>query len=145
MKVLSVIAQKPSSTGSGIYLTELVRCMSELNIEQEVICAAYADDNINDYNKVIYNRILFNTKDLPIKIAGMSDVMPYDTIRYSDFVTDIESLKLWTKAFESKIDEVINNFKPDLIICHHLYLLTAIVVSKLCNKNFSYECCNNYY
>ena len=130
MKILSIIAQKPSSTGSGIYLTELIRCFKELNIEQEVICATYENDIVSDIDGVRYNKVVFNTDDLPIKIAGMSDVMPYDTIRYSDFICDQDKLKLWTRAFEDKIDEVIDRFKPDLIICHHLYLLTALVVSK---------------
>ena len=30
MRILSITAQKPDSTGSGIYLTELVRAMQEM-------------------------------------------------------------------------------------------------------------------
>ena len=153
MKILSIIAQKPSSTGSGVYLSELVRCFKEMGHEQEIICAAYEGDtvgaNINVAHIVrddgvganacgalcmgelcepVYNKIIFNTKELPIKIAGMSDVMPYESMRYSELACDEKKLSLWMNAFDKKVREVLDRFKPDLIICHHLYLLTALVV-----------------
>ncbi|MBR1453460.1 MAG: glycosyl transferase family 1, partial [Lachnospiraceae bacterium] len=86
MKILSIIAQKPNSTGSGVYLTELVRCFKNMGHINEIICACYENDNIIDEKDIHYNKIVFNTKDVPIKIAGMSDVMPYETIKYSDFI-----------------------------------------------------------
>lgn len=137
MKILSIIAQKPNSTGSGVYLTELVNCFNKLGHEQEVICAVYendtAENNTNSlgasYASPRYNYIVFNTASLPIKIAGMSDVMPYESLRYSELAKDEKALKLWEVAFENKIIEVLNRFKSDLIIYHHLYLLTSIVVN----------------
>lgn len=132
MRILSVLAQKPSSTGSGVYLSELVRCFKKMGHEQEIICAMY-EGEIDNYKcmgelcEPVYNPIIFNTNDLPIKIAGMSDVMPYESIRYSDLAKDEKLLATWMKVFEEKIEEVIGRFKPDLIICHHLYLLTAMV------------------
>ena len=128
MKILSIIAQKPSSTGSGVYLSELVRCFKEMGHEQEIICAVYEGDYVGaKHREPHYNKIIFNTKDLPIKIAGMSDVMPYESMRYSDLASDEKKLSLWMGAFDKKIREVVERFKPDLIICHHLYLLTAMV------------------
>lgn len=153
MKILSIIAQKPSSTGSGVYLSELVRCFKEMGHEQEIICAAYEGDTVGENINVahivrddgvganacgalcmgelcetVYNKIIFNTKELPIKIAGMSDVMPYESMRYSELACDEKKLSLWMNAFDKKVREVLDRFKPDLIICHHLYLLTALVV-----------------
>ena len=130
MKVLSIIAQKPSSTGSGVYLAELVRCFDELGIDQEVICAKYLGDEIHFPDKVRCHSLTFDTDELPIKIAGMSDVMPYESIRYSELASDENKLKIWASAFEELIDRVLEDFKLDLIVCHHLYLLTAIVSSK---------------
>ena len=154
MKILSIIAQKPSSTGSGVYLNELVRCFKEMGHEQEIICAVYEGDSVGANMNVAhivrdddvgaklgehscmgelyephYNKIIFNTKDLPIKIAGMSDVMPYESMKYSELASDEEKLTLWMGAFDKRIREVVERFKPDLIICHHLYLLTAMVVN----------------
>lgn len=143
MKILSIIAQKPSSTGSGVYLSELVRCFKEMGHEQEIICAVYESDVVGanatavgakqtavgaKQCEPVYNKIIFNTKELPIKIAGMSDVMPYESIRYSELASDEIKLKIWMRAFDEKVREVLARFKPDLIICHHLYLLTAMVV-----------------
>lgn len=130
MKILSIIAQKPSSTGSGVYLSELVRCFKEMGHEQEIICAAYENDIVGaKHCEPHYNKIIFNTRNLPIKIAGMSDVMPYPSIKYSELASDEEKLKIWMDVFDKKVKEVIDRFKPDLIICHHLYLLTAMVAS----------------
>ncbi len=142
MKILSIIAQKPSSTGSGVYLSELVRCFKEMGHEQEIICASYesdiignnSDDVVGKFYEPTYNRIIFNTKSLPIKIAGMSDVMPYESMRYSELASDEKKLSSWMNVFDKKVREVVERFKPDLIICHHLYLLTSMVVS-IVNEN----------
>ena len=142
MKILNIIAQKVNNTGSGIYLTEIVNCYKNLGYEQEIICAAYREDIEKDKkendNKVRYNYIIFDNEKLPMKIAGMSDVMPYESMKYSEFVNDKNKLTLWKKAFTEKIKEVILRFKPDVIISHHLYLLTAIVAD-ICRNEFKNE------
>ena len=156
MKILSVLAQKPSSTGSGVYLSELVRCFKIMGHEQEIICAIYETDDIGARKTRPYgearetrpdgeafeprfNPVIFNTKEVPMKIAGMSDVMPYETIKYSDLAKDEKMLDIWQKAFSDRIKEVVERFKPDLIICHHLYLLTAMVVELGARKARPYE------
>ena len=122
--------------------------------EQEIICAMY-EGEINNYKcmgelcepenrrgelcEPVYNPVIFNTNEMPIKIAGMSDVMPYETIKYSDLAKDEKMLELWMKAFEEKINEVVDRFKPDLIICHHLYLLTAMVIDKRARNARPYD------
>ena len=142
MKILNIIAQKVNNTGSGIYLTEIVNCYKNLGYEQEIVCAAYREDIEKDKkendSKVRYNYVIFNNEMLPMKIAGMSDVMPYESMKYSEFVNDKNKLTLWKKAFTEKIKEVILKFKPDIIISHHLYLLTAIVVN-ICKNGFKNE------
>lgn len=37
MKILSITAQKPSSTGSGVYLTEVVKALKEQGHVQAVM------------------------------------------------------------------------------------------------------------
>ena len=152
MKILNIISQKPFDTGSGIYFSELVDNFCKFGNCQELIFAIYEDD-VNYITKRFNNKsininyILFNSKDLPIKIAGMSDTMPYDTMKYSDFIKNNSYYNLWEDNFKNKIKDVIYNFKPDIIICHHLYLLTAITI-ELCKsfKNYSpkiYGICHN--
>ena len=46
MRILSITAQKPNSTGSGVYLTELVKEYEMLGHEQAVVAGVYRDDLI---------------------------------------------------------------------------------------------------
>ena len=46
MRILSVTAQKPDSTGSGIYLTELVRGFEKMGHEQAVIAGIGRKDTL---------------------------------------------------------------------------------------------------
>lgn len=41
MKILSITAQKPNSTGSGVYLTELVKEYADEGYEQAVVAGVY--------------------------------------------------------------------------------------------------------
>ena len=42
MRILSISAQKPDSTGSGVYLTEVVKALAEEGHRQAVVCGVYA-------------------------------------------------------------------------------------------------------
>ena len=44
MRILSITAQKPHSTGSGVYLTELVRNWQEMGCVQAVVAGIYEED-----------------------------------------------------------------------------------------------------
>ena len=44
MRILSITAQKPNSTGSGVYLTELVKEYALMGHEQAVIAGVYQED-----------------------------------------------------------------------------------------------------
>ena len=72
----------------------------------------------------------------------MSDVMPYQSVKYSDLLKDKKMLDVWMNVFTNKIVDVVKRFNPDLIICHHLYLLTAIV-RDLCKNSKVYGICHN--
>lgn len=47
MKILSITAQKPHSTGSGVYLTELVKNWAEAGHEQSVVGGIYEEDQVD--------------------------------------------------------------------------------------------------
>ncbi|WP_328286308.1 glycosyltransferase family 4 protein [Sporomusa ovata] len=55
----------------------------------------------------------------------MSDVMPYSSTRYQDM--NDEMMGQWEKAFHEQIHEAVSVFQPELIISHHLWILTALV------------------
>lgn len=125
MRILSVTAQKASSTGSGVYLTELVKGFEKMGHTQAVMAGAYAEDDIELPEGVTYYPIYFKSEELPFPITGMSDEMPYESTRYSDMTEEMTEQFIHT--FRRKILQVIEEFQPDVILCHHLYFLTALV------------------
>ncbi len=66
----------------------------------------------------------FESPELPFPICGMSDVMPYPSTRYRDLTPSM--LKAFERAFAAAIDRAVAEFRPDLVLCHHLYLVTAL-------------------
>ena len=125
MKILSITAQKPSSTGSGVYLTELVKAFSKQGHKQAVIAGITKDDDVCFPEGVLFEPVYFDTEELPFHICGMSDEMPYPSTRYCDMTDSM--VQQFEEAFLTRIRKVLEVFQPDLLISHHLYLLTALL------------------
>ena len=151
MKILSISAQKPHSTGSGTYMTELVKAFDDMGHRQIVVCGIYPYDQVSmpqgvltypvyftDPGKsrfgfeheLIYPDAEFVTEADPPQtvsypIVGMSDVMPYPSTLYRDMTTDM--IREFENAFINTIKRAVIDLNPDLIICHHLFLLAALV------------------
>lgn len=125
MRILHVTAQKPHSTGSGVYLTELVNALCVSGHVNGVIAGVYAEDKVSFSDKVSFYPVYYRSPALPFPICGMSDEMPYDSTLYRS-MTD-EMVENFEHAFGSVLVQAVEEFKPDLIFCHHLYLLTALV------------------
>lgn len=126
MNILHIITQKPNSTGSGIYMSGMIKGFEKLVYEQGVIAGIDKLDTIECFNPNIkFYPVVYNTDELPFNVLGMSDIMPYDSTIYKEMSLDmIDKLKV---AFSHRIKKAIDEIKPDIIICHHLYLLTAYV------------------
>lgn len=125
MKILSITAQKPHSTGSGIYLTELVKNWAVLGHEQSVVGGIYEEDAVDFPEGVRFYPVFYQTEKLPFSIAGMSDEMPYESTRYRELTQGMA--EQFREAFAGQIAQAVGQSEPDLIVCHHLYLLTAMV------------------
>lgn len=125
MKILSILAQKPSSTGSGIYLTELLKSFHKMGEEQAVVYGVTKEDKLPEFSGVKVYPVYYESKNLPFPVLGMSDEMPYRSTRYRDLTE--EMLESFRFAFLQKIQEAVEEFRPDILLCHHLYLLTALV------------------
>lgn len=125
MRILSIIAQKPMSTGSGIYLTELVRVLAEEGHIQGGVAGVYKEDGINLPREAKFYPVYFNSEGLPFNIFGMSDEMPYESTRYCDMTEEMK--ENYKTEFLKVIDMAVEEIKPDVILCHHLYLLTSLV------------------
>lgn len=126
MKILHLISQYPSKTGSGIYLTEVYKNFKSMNYIQKVVCAMNSDDVIDvNFNDV--EIIKFKSDELPFPVVGMSDVMPYESFLFSDLVG--EKLEKYIEVFRNKIIKTVKEFNPDIIFTNHLYIMTSIVAS----------------
>ncbi|MEY8416031.1 glycosyltransferase family 4 protein [Tissierella praeacuta] len=124
-KILHIISQYPGKTGSGIYLQELIREGNKKNYIQGLIAGIPNGDSIKlSYIDKFYP-LIFNTEELPFPILGMSDIMPYESVRYCDLTIDM--LNKWKFYFKRVILNAIEDFKPDIILSHHLWLSTSLV------------------
>lgn len=125
MKILNITAQKPHSTGSGIYLTELVNNWNLLGHKQAVVAGIYEEDEVKLPDEVEFYPVKYNSDEIPFAITGMSDEMPYESLRYSELTEKM--LGQFREAFKRVITKATEDFEPDVIVCHHIYLLTAMV------------------
>lgn len=140
MKILNITAQKPDSTGSGIYLTELVKGFAKLGHEQAVIAGVYEEDKTEFPRGVKFYPLYFKSEKLPFAIPGMSDEMPYESTVYSHMTQVM--IETYKQAFIECIIKAADEFCPDIILCHHLYLVTALVRQVLPEKKV-YGFCHN--
>jgi len=125
MNILHLSAQKPDSTGSGVYLRETVAALARAGHNQAVIAGIAPEDDPQLAPGVLFRPVRFQTTELPFPVVGMSDVMPYTATRYRDLTPEMtEQFKV---SFEQAIDDVLDRFTPDLIICHHLYLVCSVL------------------
>lgn len=121
---MTITAQKPHSTGSGFYLTEMVKGFVTLGHEQAVLAGVYREDTVDFPTGTVFYPVHFKTEELPFPIAGMSDEMPYESTIYGQM--NEEMLERFKASFASSIRKAAEEFRPDLVICHHLYLVTSI-------------------
>lgn len=131
MKILSITAQKPDSTGSGVFLTELVRAFGKQGHAQAVVCGITEEDTITFPEGVTAFPVYYDTAALPFPVCGMSDEMPYPSTRYRD-LDDVQTSQL-LEAFRKKMQEAVAEFQPDVILCHHLYFLAALAKAQFPN------------
>ena len=125
MRILSVSAQRPDSTGSGVYLTELVRGFAALGCEQAVLAGVGPEDVSPFPADVAFFPVRYASAALPFPICGMSDEMPYRSTRYCDMTEEMTAQ--FRAAFSAALRDAVDAFRPDVILCHHLYALTALV------------------
>ncbi len=128
MRILHCLSHIPGKTGSGVYLQAIVREAAGSGFEQAVVCGLPETMPVNETDLAIEPENIFATRfdsnDLPFPVAGMSDVMPYPSTRFSSF--DEHRLNLYKKAFSKILTAAVEKFSPNLIHSHHLWILTAL-------------------
>lgn len=126
-RILHTLAQRPGRTGSGIFLNSLIHQAALKNLPQAVIIGIPAETEYR-FEELAENQhypVYFNSPDLPFPVPGMSDAMPYASTKYSELNDDM--LNSWSRAFEKRLHQVAKEFKPQVVVAHHLWLLTGLV------------------
>lgn len=123
MRVLHVLAQLPAKTGSGVYFTNVIEGLEIFNHEQAAVYGTTPEYNFNILDTVY--EVEFEGKDLDFPIVGMSDIMPYNNTLYKDMTEDM--VNSWQNAFREKLIKAKEEFNPDVVITHHLWILSSIV------------------
>ena len=133
MRLLHVLCQQPGKTGSGIFLQAVIHHASHAGHEQRAVIGIPAScslDGLLPLDPKSVFPVRFETDTLPFPVAGMSDIMPYASTRFSEFT--LEMLEKYLNAFRNALIEATRDgFQPDLIHSHHLWLVTA-----LCRRMF---------
>ena len=129
MKILHVIAQLPERTGSGVYYKNLVEELKKYDYEQAALFAAQDDFVFDVLESAAQHPVRFKSERLPFPIVGMSDVMPYENTVYSKM--DESMLQAWREVFKEKLLHAKEVFQPDVVILHHLWMLTSIAADVL--------------
>ena len=71
MRILNVTAQKPNSTGSGIFLMELMKEFAEVGHEQALVAGVYPQEETPLPDHVAFYPVYFEQGILNFPIVGI--------------------------------------------------------------------------
>lgn len=125
MKILHVLAQLPSRTGSGVYFSSMIEGFKKYKHDQKAIFGTQDKYHWNVLESKDQYTVNFKSEELPFPIVGMSDVMPYESTIYSSMTE--EMVNVWKEAFKKRLIKIKKDFNPDIIFAHHLWILTSLV------------------
>jgi len=131
MKILHLISQHPESTGSGFYLQNIIR-QATVAGHQNYLIAGISGNRLPKLD-CIKNQscrfVHFEQGGLDYTIPGMSDIMPYPSSTFKTLTPN--QIERYEQVFGDIIKEAVEDFSPDIIHSHHLWLVSA-VARKLC-------------
>jgi glycosyltransferase involved in cell wall biosynthesis len=127
MRLLHILSQRPGRSGSGVFLSALVREAARRGYEQHVIVAGPPGTSAVDLPPLVDEQvspILFPSPDAPFPLPGNSDVMPYPTTVFSQ-MTELQ-IEQYLAASRRVMEAVRAKFRPEIVHAHHLWLMTAL-------------------
>jgi glycosyltransferase involved in cell wall biosynthesis len=127
-RVLHLLSQRPGWTGSGMALNAIVQAADQARWQQWVLLGTSPSEPTPDVGCLTPDRIrplVFERDSLTYPIPGMSDVMPYRSSRFSELTR--EQLSAYCDAWSSHLAGAIEEFQPDVIHSHHVWLLSSLV------------------
>lgn len=126
IRILHILSQRPNSTGSGMYVQAMIR-EAEMCGYDNFLVAGVHSDNCDEIDFIKQDKIMlvkFHNADVSHHIPGMSDVMPYESVRFCDLSE--EELCEYEMAFSKTLQKAVNKFKPDIIHSHHLWIVSSL-------------------
>ena len=126
MRILHLLSQHPQSTGSGIYLRQVMRMAASAGHVNALVAGVSGamEPGLEGVAADLRRYVRFATPPLDFPIPGMSDVMPYASSRFSGLSP--AQLLLYREAFATALAAMVSRFRPEIIHSHHLWLLTAL-------------------
>ena len=126
MRILHVLSQRPDSTGSGIYLQSIMREAARRGHENFMVAGIQPGKEVelHGVSRDQCRLVRFKGDDIPFLIPGMSDVMPYPSRRFSDLSEG--DIGTYEAAFSRVLTETAADFNPDIIHCHHNWLVSSL-------------------
>ena len=135
MKVLHLLSQRPSLTGSGVTLDAIVRNAAARGWDQAALVGVPADaaaPAVGELSKSRVRTVRFAADneraridaDVDYPLPGMSDVMPYRSSRFSALTP--EQLRTYRRVWRTKVTTIVEEFAPDVVHVHHVWLLSGI-------------------
>ena len=127
-RILHVLSQRPSLTGSGITLDALVRHAAKSGWDQHVVVGIPTGSLHPDVGGLPRDRIHpleFGSGRLDYPVPGMSDTMPYESTRFSTM--DSHRIAGYLGAWQQHVGEIVAAARPDIIHSHHVWLASSIL------------------
>ncbi|MCB2170231.1 MAG: glycosyltransferase family 4 protein [Deltaproteobacteria bacterium] len=127
LKILHVLGQRPDATGSGIYLQSMMREAAAAG-HDNVMIAGIQSDRDAELHGVAPEQcrfVRFNGDDIPFRIPGMTDIMPYPSTRFIDL--SAAEIDAYEAVFKRVLTGTVAEFHPDIIHTHHLWLVSSLV------------------
>ncbi|UZP65981.1 glycosyltransferase family 4 protein [Desulfovibrio mangrovi] len=124
MKILHILSQRPELTGSGVYISQMMRQAYAAGHENAMLAGVPADYCHPQEGACCRTFFVRFGHDLPFGVAGMSDVMPYPSVRFRDF-SDAQ-LDAYESCFAERMQEAVAVFRPDVIHVNHLWLAASL-------------------
>ena len=126
MRILHALSQRTGRTGSGVFLEALADAgMGARHTQGAIIGIDFGEEKPQIKGIESIYPIEFNTSKMPFDMVGMSDVMPYPSTRFSEL--NEAQFSQYCEAILEVIHRAIEDFKPDLIISNHLWVLSALI------------------
>jgi glycosyltransferase involved in cell wall biosynthesis len=126
MKILHLISQHPESTGSGFYLQNIIRQATAVGHQNYLVAGISGNmfPQLNCIDRQFCRYVHFEQGLLDYPIPGMSDVMPYLSSTFGSL--SAAQIAAYQRVFGEVIEGAVDDFVPDIIHSHHLWLVSAV-------------------